>query len=117
MTDFEETSKKIQDLVDEVFKQGIGVGYDHGLEVGTQNGYKRGYKNGTDKKQELVDEAYGMGYRHGLEDRLKRLDGQEDCSTCKHGYGTIDICRECMVAVTRHANYEPREQIKERMND
>ena len=51
MTEFEETSKKIQDLVDEVFKQGIGVGYDHGLEVGTQNGYRRGYENGKKSKQ------------------------------------------------------------------
>jgi hypothetical protein len=51
MTEFEETSKKIQDLVDEVFKQGVGVGYDHGLEVGTQNGYKRGYENGKKSKQ------------------------------------------------------------------
>ena len=58
MTEFEETSKKIQDLVDEVFKQGIGVGYDHGLEVGTHNGYKRGYENGKN------------GYKRGLDDAI-----------------------------------------------
>ena len=65
MTEFEETSKKIQDLVDEVFKQGIGVGYDHGLEVGTHNGYKRGYQN---RQKNAVAEYNGTEYLRGLDD-------------------------------------------------